>query len=71
MRYRRRQAWWVLEVLGTTLTGFAAAGAVAVAVGRDGWASRIAPLALAVAALLLVVLLVRTRPRRWRARRAG
>lgn len=68
-RRARRQAWWILELLITTAAGFAAAILVAVAVGRDEWAARTAPVAGAVAALVLVALLVRTRPRRWRAGR--
>lgn len=70
-RRARRQAWWVLELLITAAAGFAAAALVAVAVGRDTWAARSAPVAGAVAAMLVVVLLVRTRPRRWRAGRVS
>lgn len=66
-----RQTWWGLEVLGTTLAGFAAAGALGVAASREGWGARVVPIALAAVALLLVFLLVRTRPRRWRIGRAG
>lgn len=70
-RRARRQGWWVLELLITTAAGFAAAALVAVAIGRDEWAARTAPGVGAVAALLVVLLLVRTRPRRWRAGRVS
>lgn len=68
-RRRRRQAYWVLEVLVTVLGLFAAAWFVAAAANREEWGERLLPALVAVAALAVVAALIRTRQRRWR--RAG
>lgn len=65
-RGRRRQIWWALEVLGTAVAAFTAAGSVALAARAEGWWSRLAPLAVAVGTAMLLALLVTSRPRRWR-----
>jgi len=70
-RRARRQAWWLLEVVVTITAGFTAAVLAAVALERDGWSARVAPVAGAGVALLLVALLVLTRARRWRAGRVS
>jgi len=65
-RARRRQGYWVLEVTGTALATFTAAGSAAVAVTATGWAQRLLPTGVAVLSAVVVAALVRTRPRRWR-----
>lgn len=63
---RRRLGYWVLEVTGTALVTFTAAGSGAVAVNAPGWAQRLPPTGVAVLSATFVAALVQTRPRRWR-----
>ncbi|GEM_PF-6868274 len=70
-RQARRQVWWFLEVLGTALAGFAATGSVAVAISADDLPARVCPAAVAAVGVVLVVLLVRTRSRRWQTGRVS
>lgn len=63
---RRWQGYWVLEVTGTALATFTAAGSAAVAVTATGWAQRLPSTGVAVLSATTVAALVRTGPRRWR-----